>query len=203
MTSGGKSDMKTQQIAIQRIESEVKLREAKQQELVAKQQELGREIQIFRDAIELLLASPSYATDNAVTDIDQGQKVDTVTDQITDAVYQVLLAERPLHRGVIAERLQAMGIHLGGKVEKDRIQYLASFLSRDQRFNPVGREDPTQRGNWTLVDAPTYSMAALGPAIKANNGLSDHPQCHRVDSDMFLHGDASDTDYCQDNVGCQ
>ena len=203
MTSGGKSDMKTQQIAIQRIESEVKLREAKQQELVAKQQELGREIQIFRDAIELLLASPSDATDNAVTDMDQGQKADTVTKQIADAVNQVLLDERPLRRGVIAERLQAMGIHLSGTVEKDRVQYLASFLSRDHRFKPMGRKDPRRRGEWTLADEPADQTAAQVPVTIPNNGLSEHREWLCVDSDMQSHDVSSDTDHDAYNQGCQ
>ena len=188
--------MKPQDVVIQCIDSELEWREAKHRKL-------EREMQLLRDTRTLFLACPSQGTDNGATGVAQEQKADTVTSQITDAVYQVLLADRPLHRGVIAERLQTMGIYLSGKDEQERVQYLASFLSRDNRFKPVGRENPRRRGEWTLADILAEPIAAQMTVIKLCGESHEQAGLRCVDSDMLLHDDAPDTDHSQYNQGCQ
>ena len=188
--------MNTQDIVIQRIESEVEWREEKQREL-------DREIQLLRDTRNLLLVSPSPVLGNGVTDIAQDRKADTVTGQITDGIYQVLLGTRPLHRKVIAQELQAIGVHLSGKDERERVQYLASLLSRDSRFKSMGKEEPRLRGEWTLVDAPADPPAAQLPATKQHDEMHEQPELQRVDSDMSFGDYAAETGGGQCNDGCQ
>ena len=62
---------------------------------------------------------------------------------ITDAIEQVLLEERPLHRSEILARVSARGVYVGGTKP---IASLGSYLSVDNRFKNVGR------GVWTLTN---------------------------------------------------
>ena len=62
----------------------------------------------------------------------------TYQSTITDAIVEVL-ADGPLHRSVILERIEARGVHVGGGVRT-----IGVYLSKDDRFVNVGK------GMWTL-----------------------------------------------------
>jgi len=66
---------------------------------------------------------------------------------IKEAILVTLVAERPMHRKKLLEKVEAQGIILGGS---DRIRTLSSYLSGDRRFVPVSKG----RGIWTLADEP-------------------------------------------------
>lgn len=70
------------------------------------------------------------------------QTEEASTSNLGDAIYQVLTAERPLHRREVYERLVEMGISVGGLPSVD------SQLSRDPRFRNVGK------GMWDLSEPP-------------------------------------------------
>ena len=71
-----------------------------------------------------------------------GPTAGTVAAEITDAIYEVLETESPLHRRDILERVEASGVIIGGK---DKLQNLSAYLSEDRRFQPA------ERGHWTLA----------------------------------------------------
>ena len=74
------------------------------------------------------------------------ESVSEYAQEITDAMYDVLLIERPLHREIILTRVQERGISIGG--EKP-VNTIGSYLSRDDRFRGAGN-----KGFWTLAEEP-------------------------------------------------
>ncbi len=66
-------------------------------------------------------------------------------EELTNAMYDILIAERPLQRAVILERVQERGIHVGGQTP---VNSIGSYLSTDDRFKNAGR------GIWTLTVEP-------------------------------------------------
>ena len=92
-------------------------------------------------AIEALdLAIAMFQGDTAPTPRRRGHSASLV-----DAIYNVLLAERPLHRNILLERVREMGFHVGGKTP---VGAIGSYLSRDERFTNIGR------GFWSLTEEP-------------------------------------------------
>ena len=71
----------------------------------------------------------------------------TFTEEITTAIHDILVAERPLKRQTILERLAEQGIYVGGK---DSLRTLSAYLSNDDRFQSARGF----RGMWTLVHPP-------------------------------------------------
>ena len=69
----------------------------------------------------------------------------TFTAELTTAIHDILLEERPLRRQTILARLADREIFVGGK---DNLRTLSAYLSNDERFIPEGR------GNWTLKNPP-------------------------------------------------
>lgn len=73
--------------------------------------------------------------------------------ELTDVMYEILQAERPLHRNDILSRVKERGIHIGGQKP---INSIGSYLSTDARFKNVSR------GTWTLT---------VDPSTPSDNGL--------------------------------
>lgn len=67
------------------------------------------------------------------------------TSNLGDAIYQILRAERPLHRQEVHRRLEEMGMRIPGQ---SPINNVGAHLSLDPRFTSVGR------GVWDLADPP-------------------------------------------------
>ena len=74
-----------------------------------------------------------------------GRRASTYAQELTDAIYDTLSSERPLHRTAILERVTEHGIHVGGAKP---INSIGSYLSTDRRFKNCGR------GMWTLEQEP-------------------------------------------------
>ena len=64
---------------------------------------------------------------------------------LVDAMYDVLVRERPLHRTELFALVAEMGFRVGGKTP---VGAVGSYLSRDPRFTNIGR------GFWTLTEEP-------------------------------------------------
>ena len=89
-----------------------------------------------------------------------GQSAASNSAQIKDAIYEILQAEHPLHRKVILERVQALGLRVGGK---NPLHTLGSHLSTDPRCQPT-----ETRGVWTLATEPDTEPELDKPAMKIN-----------------------------------
>ena len=74
---------------------------------------------------------------------------DTQAGHVSDGIYNILLQERPLHRGDILNRLKKMGYQVGGKKPIDSV---SAHLSNDPRFKSAG---DGKSGTWTLTTEPT------------------------------------------------
>ena len=94
-----------------------------------------------RDGLQTALSIFERDIDNR----DRGgtAKPPTYQDTLRQAIYEVLSAEQPLHRIEILKRVKAMDVPITAKNELRTITY---HLSRDQRFENVGK------GTWQLVD---------------------------------------------------
>ena len=79
-----------------------------------------------------------------------GRRASTYAQELTDAIYDTLSSERPLHRTAILERVTEHGIHVGGAKP---INSIGSYLSTDRRFKNCGR------GMWTLEQEPIAAMS--------------------------------------------
>lgn len=89
--------------------------------------------------------------------------------ELTNAMYDILIVERPLHRAVILERVQERGIHVGGQKP---VNTVGAYLSTDERFRNAGR------GIWTLAVEP---LSVAEPDTEPNNGhLREQSEVIRV-----------------------
>lgn len=79
------------------------------------------------------------------------------TSNLVDAIYEVLTAERPLHRQQIYERLVEMGIGVGGQSPVDNV---GAHLSRDPRFRIVGK------GMWDLSEPPVRDESRFSAVFR-------------------------------------
>lgn len=97
--------------------------------------------------------------------------------ELAAAIFDVLLAERPLHRKIILERVTQAGIYVGGK---NPLAALGSYLSLDKRFTNVAR------GVWTLVEEPGNGngVAVDDSLLRPPPGLAEQkfPDCLNTDS---------------------
>lgn len=80
--------------------------------------------------------------------------------ELTNAIHDILVHERPLHRSTIRDRVEERGIYVGGT---NPINSIGSYLSIDDRFKNVGR------GLWTLTEEPTSHKS--GPRIEHHDEL--------------------------------
>lgn len=93
-------------------------------------------------------------TDPPVCDESEGARVRTEqsrTSNLGDAIYQILRAERPLHRREVHDRLVEMGMKIPGQYP---INNLSARLSSDPRFKRV------TRGVWDLADPPQHDESS-------------------------------------------
>lgn len=109
-------------------------------------------------------------------DIPAGQR----TEQITNAISEMLEQEHPLHRTVIYSRLQALGIHVGGQ---DPVNNTGAYMSGDARFKSLGRgmwdiEEPPQRGHEEL-QRPTNGET---PVAMIRRGLANEQAARIADA---------------------
>ena len=113
---------------------------------------------IVRDR-EILRASLSiYERDIAAEgDARSAPKPPTQAKILTDAMYEVLLEDQPLHRKEILNGVKGKGVVI---TAKDVLRSVTLHLSQDQRFESVGN------GEWQLVghskpDAPNATRMRL------------------------------------------
>ncbi len=144
------------QTAIDAALSSIEKRQTELDKVDARRDQLTREIDGLRVSVDVYQqdydVGPSSDSGNrapATLDYDGIEDSDlSFTRRTTNAVYEVLKEERPLHRRVILERLQEMGIEIVGRNPADS---LSSYMSPDDRLRPVnGRQ-----GYWTLTEEPT------------------------------------------------
>ena len=107
-------------------------------ELEAKKQKIDKEFEALHIVIRL--------NQERSSGIDaSGRRASTYAQELTDAIYDILLSERPLHRMSILGKVTERGVHVGGSKP---VNSIGSYLSTDQRFKNCGR------GMWTLTEEP-------------------------------------------------
>ena len=149
-------------------------REDRRRELEVEKENLDKEIRGLKSDLDHLVSlhsdneaqeppQPMESPNPAVASRDDSDFWDvrhaegSLSQEITDAILQILLEERPMHtmhRKKILEKVEAKGILLGGT---DRIRTLSSYLSNDRRFVTDGQKG---RGTWTLAGEPPESLIA-------------------------------------------
>ena len=112
------------------------------EELEAKRRQIDKEIEAVHIVIRLKQERASRVDSG-------GRRTGTYAQELTNAIHDTLLSERPLHRNVILERVIERGIHVGGAKPMNSI---GSYLSTDRRFKNCGR------GTWTLEEEPVIGM---------------------------------------------
>ena len=132
----------------------------------------------FRDELDQEIASleriVGQFNGNSVTLPTEG----TYTAVLTGLIYELLLAERPLHRKVILERLEAEGIFVSGQ---DKLRTLSAHLSHDDRFTP------TERGFWTLANPPVTVRVEPSPELGVSLYVSPS-ESTTPPADKVVHG---------------
>ena len=107
-------------------------------ELEAKKQKIDKEFEALHTVIRL--------NQERSSGIDaSGRRTSTYAQELTDAIYDTLLSEHPLHRMTILGKVGERGVHVGGSKP---VNSIGSYLSTDQRFKNCGR------GMWTLTEEP-------------------------------------------------
>ncbi len=104
-----------------------------------------------------------------------GRRASTYAQELTDAICDTLLSERPLHRIAILERVAERGIHVGGSKP---VNSIGSYLSTDPRFKNCGR------GMWTLEQEPIVGTSS--PDNGTIGVSSSHPQGSRLSVEDFI-----------------
>ena len=134
-------------------------------ELEAKKRQMNQEIDKEIEAVHIAIRLNQERTKGGDTG---GRRSSTYAQELTDAIYDALSSERPLHRTVILERITERGIHVGGTKP---INSIGSYLSTDRRFKNCGR------GMWTLEEdritgTPTSDDAAADMTNARPQGVS-------------------------------
>ena len=112
---------------------------------LAERRRIDTEIQTLRSARSFLEAD--HIGDNPAPADNLPKQAKSYSQNLTDAIEEILLAERPLHRKEIMNRVIAKDIYIG---TANPLHAIGAYLSLDDRFAFV----PGQRGYWTLSDAP-------------------------------------------------
>ena len=116
-------------------ESTIRDLRVKVRKLETKKREIDKQVENLHGAIRVFEQNG---------DPEQGDK-SPFAQEVSDAMFDILTDERPLHRKVILTLVQQRGIHLGGQ---NPVSTIGSYLSIDDRFKNVGR------GIWTLREEP-------------------------------------------------
>lgn len=120
-----------------------------------RRQKLDAEIWVFAEAVRFLEESSEPPV------VAPRRRAGSHGAELTDAIERTLLAERPLHRKAILERVTAAGLYIGGT---NPLTVLGSYLSLDKRFKNVGR------GMWTLSEKQGNTLM-LGVAGNSEENL--------------------------------
>ena len=107
-------------------------------ELEAKKQKIDKEFEALHIVIRL-----NQERSNGIDA--SGRRASTYAQELTDAIYDTLSSERPLHRVNILGKVSERGVHVGGSKP---VNSIGSYLSTDPRFKNCGR------GMWTLTEEP-------------------------------------------------
>ena len=110
----------------------------------SKKHKIEKELEALHTAIRINQERGSSAGD---------RRTSTYAEELTDAIYDALLSERPLHRMDILGKVAERGVHVGGSKP---VNSIGSYLSTDQRFKNCGR------GMWTLAEEPQPGMSLTG-----------------------------------------
>lgn len=95
---------------------------------------------------------------------------------ITNAIFEILEQDHPLHRGVIHARLQLRGIQVAGQ---DPVNNTGAHMSGDDRFKSLGK------GMWDLAEpqAPVQRPAnGETPVAMIRRGLGNEQAARIVDA---------------------
>ena len=128
---------------IQAVYAMIEERKARLQALGEERHTLDSEIKGLELAVQAFVASEAGVV-QARADGGDGK---SFTATVTDAIEDILLVERPLHRAEILERARGKGIIIEAETP---LHYFGTFLSNDKRFMPK----TNKRGYWTLTDEP-------------------------------------------------
>ena len=79
-----------------------------------------------------------------------GQHASTYAQELTGAIYDTLLSERPLHRMGILGKVAERGIHVGGTKP---VNSIGSYLSTDQRLQELRQGNVDIGGGTTVRNA--------------------------------------------------
>ena len=111
----------------------------KARELESKKREIDKQVESIYTTLRIFEQSVDTAA---------AETVSPYAEELTNAMYDVLMIERPLHRNVLLDRVRERGIHIGGQKP---VNTIGSYLSTDTRFKNVGR------GIWSLAEEPVAS----------------------------------------------
>ena len=112
----------------------------------SKKHKIEKELEALHTAIRI-----NQERGNSVDASDR--RTSTYAQELTDAIYDTLLSERPLHRMDILGKVAERGIHVGGTKP---VNSIGSYLSTDPRFKNCGR------GLWTLAEEPQAGISLAG-----------------------------------------
>lgn len=121
-----------------------------------RRQKLDEEIQRIAETARLLEASSEPPA------VAPRRRAGSHGAELTDAIEKTLLAERPLHRKTILEKVSDAGFYIGGA---NPLALLGSYLSLDDRFLNVGR------GMWTLSKEKETGIAKSDDRTGAGENL--------------------------------
>ena len=105
---------------------------------------LLREIAVFEEAA-LLFDKDGYESDASDTLARFLPFEPSITKRARAAAYEVLSAERPLHRKEVMRRVEAMGVHIEGAKP---LQLFGSYIAPYDLIVSV----PGEKGVWTLAE---------------------------------------------------
>ncbi len=107
---------------------------AKLKQLEARKRELDQQVEAIHVTIRVF-----EQTDSVEDTPDRS----TYASVLTNAMYEILDEDGPMHRSELLRRVQERGIYVGGT---NPVNALGSYLSKDARFTNVAR------GEWNTVE---------------------------------------------------
>ena len=122
-------------------ESTIRDLRVKVKQLEAKKREIDKQVENLHGAIRVFEQNGDAE--------DEGRS--SYEREMSDAMFDILTDERPLHRNIILDRVQERGIQVGGRKP---VNTIGSYLSIDDRFSNVAR------GIWTLAEEPQSDISA-------------------------------------------
>ena len=122
------------QSVIDTLKTAIQEVEARKRQIDADHQSLLSALHYFeRQEQEPQILRPTQSADSSPSS----------SNELRNAMYEILSTEGPLHRSFIHERLRQKGVHIPGR---DPINNISAHLSNDDRFKSV------DRGVWDLAN---------------------------------------------------